>query len=211
MPTGVAIGRSWLRLAQTALVVWIVVLVGSPALAHETGVSTEMGPFGTGFIHPILGVDHLLAMLSVGILSSTLGGRAIWSLPLMFIGFMVGGALMGQALGGLPSWVVEGAIALSVVALGVAILIDKRIPMKLVFACVAFFGSFHGYAHGVETPVWANPTVFIFGFVAGSALIHGQGVFIGEVGKRALSWRPLVRVCGGLFAVVGVLAIGGVL
>lgn len=187
------------------------VLVSSPALAHETAADPEMGPFGTGFVHPILGIDHLLAMLSVGILSSTLGSHAIWLLPSTFIGFMVSGALIAQELGGLSSGVVEGAIALSVVALGVAILVDKRVPAKLVYASVAFFGFFHGYAHGVETPVWANPGVFILGFVAGSALIHGQGVFIGEIGRRAMSWRPLVRVGGGIVAIVGLLAIGGVL
>jgi len=197
------------KLAIAITTCGILFLITSPALAHETGAESGLGPFGTGFVHPILGIDHLLAMLSVGILSSMLGRRTIWTLPLTFIGFMVGGALIGQGAGGLASAVVEGAIALSVVALGIAIVVDSRIPVGVVFGCVAFFGFFHGYAHGVETPVWANPAAFIVGFVAGSALIHLQGVFLGEIARRMVLWRPVVRGTGGVFALIGLLAIGG--
>lgn len=185
-----------------ALTPALVVLVPAVALAHENQV-IRFGSFLGGLLHPVLGLDHFLAMVSVGIVSSLIGGRAIWTVPGLFVSMMGVGGLLGRADLGLGSTAIELGIALSVILLGVVIVLDKRLPVRLVMGAVVFFGFFHGYAHGVEIPTVARPVTYAIGFLTGTALIHLLGVLIGEVAKRYSSGRLVVRVASSGFVVLG--------
>jgi urease accessory protein len=184
--------------------------LSDPAFAHENQV-IEYGSFLAGFSHPVLGLDHFLAMLSVGIVSALIGGRAIWTVPATFVVMMGVGAAAGYADIGLSSTVTETGIALSVILLGGVILLDRSLDVRVAMGFVAFFGFFHGYAHGQETPDIADPVVYALGFLLGTILIHLLGVLIGEVAIRYTHGRTALRVAGGLFILLGALFIAGVL
>jgi urease accessory protein len=160
-------------------------------------------------VHPVLGYDHLLAMLSVGILSAQIGGRAIWTVPATFVGVMaVGGALglINIGLGG-----IELGIAISVVLLGSIIAAERTLPVRLAMVGVGIFAIFHGYAHGTEMPTLAEPILYALGFMTGTALIHIAGVVIGDISSRYERGKMILRVGGGLIALIGFLFIFGVL
>jgi urease accessory protein len=140
-------------------------------------------------------------MLSVGILSAQMGGRAIWTVPLTFVSFMLVGGVFGML--GIPFFSVETAIAASVLALGIAIAIDRKFPMALTMAGVAFFAIFHGHAHGEEMPGSAQPALYALGFVLGTSLIHLLGVFLGWVATRQPRHSLILRISGVAIAVVG--------
>jgi len=167
-----------------------------PALAFAHSENDGTG-FVSGFLHPISGMDHLLAMLSVGIVSAQLGGRNIWTIPTMFVSFMIVGGIIGFEQIPLPHD--EVGIALSVVMLGLAIMAVQnhfhgKFGSHIIMLFVAFFGTLHGHAHGMEMPHSASPAFYSFGFVVCTATIHLVGVFIGyvltenEKFQRALSY-----------------------
>lgn len=189
---------AWLTMAQAV------------AMAHENQV-IRLGSFWGGFLHPVLGLDHFLAMVSVGIVSSMVGGRAIFTVPSLFVVMMAIGGVAGRIDLGLGSTAVETGIALSVILLGAAIAADRSLPVRAVMGAVVFFGFFHGYAHGVEIPEIAGPVVYALGFLLGTALIHLLGVLVGEVARRYASGRIVLRLLGGAFVVVGLLFVAGVL
>lgn len=137
--------------------------------------------FVIGFVHPILGFDHFVAMIAVGLLSVQLGGRAIWTVPGAFVLFLAIGGAMGLA--GMPLIEVEGAIAISVLALGLAIAARAALPMLVAMLFVGFFAVFHGHAHGAEIPFQAEPAMYVLGFVAASALLHLIGVGLGLLSR----------------------------
>ena len=153
----------------------------APTLASAAAVGDDGGLL-SGFFHPILGFDHLLAMLAVGLLSVQLGGRAIWTVPLAFVLFLGAGGAVGLA--GVPLPEVEGAIALSVLALGLAIAFRASMPVVLAMLFVGFFAVFHGHAHGVEIPRLAEPWLYAAGFMSASALLHLTGVALGLLSRR---------------------------
>jgi urease accessory protein len=157
--------------------------------------------FATGFTHPVFGLDHLLAMLSVGILSAQMGGRAIWTVPLTFVSLMLVGGVFGML--GIPFFSVEIAIALSVLLLGILIASNKKFPLFITMAGVGFFALFHGHAHGGEMPGSAQPALYALGFVLGTSLIHLLGVFLGWVATRQPRHSLILRISGVAIAVVG--------
>ena len=173
-------------------------LLPASLLAH-----TSHGTFGfsSGFSHPVLGLDHLLAMLSVGMLSAQMGGRAIWTVPATFVGFMLVGGILGMM--GVPFFSVEIGIAVSVLVLGLAIAVDKKVPVLLVMVGVAFFALFHGHAHGEEMPSSAQPILYALGFILGTTLIHLAGVAIGWTATRIPRTTTLLRFGGALIALLG--------
>lgn len=175
-------------------------LLPNVVLAHTA--STQSAGFISGLSHPVLGFDHLLAMISVGILSSQIGGRAIWSIPATFVGVMLIGGILG--INGIGLFSVELGIALSVVVLGTALVIYKTLPVTLCLVCVGFFALFHGHAHGTEMPTLAKPELYALGFVAGTTAIHLTGMLIGYSSKLSDLGGRLMRYAGAGIAGVGV-------
>ena len=157
--------------------------------------------FSNGLTHPVFGPDHLLAMLSVGILSAQMGGRAIWTVPLAFVSFMLVGGILGML--GIPFFFVEIGIAVSVLTLGLAIASDKKFPIGLAMTGVAFFALFHGHAHGAEMPASAQPVLYALGFVLGTTLIHLLGVAIGWASTQHFSNAARLRWAGVCIALMG--------
>ena len=176
-------------------------LVPSVTLAH-TG-SHEIGGFAQGILHPVLGFDHLLAMVSVGIVSAQIGGRAIWQVPLAFVTMMVVGGITGIMGIPIPLFSVELGIAFSVFVLGIAIASTRKLPVPVTMLFVGFFAIFHGHAHGIEMPEIELPVLYVFGFVTGTALLHVTGVGIGLVSRRVNQGAYLLRHVGSGIAGIG--------
>jgi urease accessory protein len=184
--------KTWL--AAAALLAW-----SGPALAH-TGTDTVFG-FRTGFLHPISGPDHLVAMVAVGLWGAQLGAPAIWILPITFPLVMAMGGVLGVI--GVPVPFVETVIALSAVALGLVVALRLRPPLWAAAALVAVFAIFHGYAHGRELPGAADPVGYGVGFVVATGLLHLAGILIGTITSRPLGAQA-VRACGAAIACAGV-------
>jgi urease accessory protein len=164
-----------------------------------------------GFIHPISGIDHVLAMVAVGVLAAQLGGRALWLVPLSFVGVMAAAGALGMA--GIQLPFAELGIALSVIVLGLAIAFPIELPALAAMAVVGFFAVFHGQVHGAEMPAAASALPYAAGFVGGTALLHATGVGLGllfglEGGKLG---HHVVRLGGGAMALFGVAILAGVL
>lgn len=184
----------------TVPLIFALALLLLPGLAH----AHSMGPAGgflTGLWHPVLGFDHFLAMVSVGILSAQIGGRAIWAVPLTFVMVMVFGAFLGMQ--GINLIEVEVGIAFSVIVLGIALTVEKKLPTYLAMIAVGVFAVFHGHAHGAEMPVIMTPVVYAAGFVVGTATIHILGVFIGIVFDRCHR-ANFLRYVGAGIAGIGI-------
>lgn len=185
-------------MARIGLLLLLTLCWTAPVSAHEIHSG---GGFMSGFNHPVLGFDHLLAMLSVGMLSTQLGGRAIWTVPLAFVTFMLVGGILGLYAIAVPF--VEIGIALSVLLLGLAIAFDRQIPLLFAMAFVGVFAIFHGHAHGAEMPELASPVLYALGFLFGTAVIHLGGVMIGLGMLRMTGQRNLMRVTGAAIAAMG--------
>lgn len=153
---------------RTALLATAFALAGAmPALAHTgTGIAS-------GFIHPFLGWDHLIAMLAVGAWGAMLGGRAIWAVPAAFVSAMALGGALAMAGQALPF--VEVAIFVSVLVLGGFVLLRVRMPVWAGMAVAGLFALAHGHAHGAELPFMTDAWIYGFGFVTATALLHALG------------------------------------
>ena len=172
-----------------------------PLLAHD--ITGKIG-FYDGLSHPVLGLDHLLAMISVGIISAQIGGRAIWSVPSIFVILMTIGGLFGFSLIIQEFYFVEIGIVFSGIFIGIGISIENQIPSKLIMIFVAIFGLFHGIAHGLEVPAAANPILFVFGFIIGTTTLHLLGVVIGHFSIKNNISLTLLRLTGVSFAIYGI-------
>lgn len=177
-------------------VVW---LLTNSASAHAgTGLP---GGWVSGFKHPFGGLDHLLAMVSVGLWGALLGRPLIHVLPVIFPALMVAGAVL--AMVGVPLPPVEVGIAASVLVLGACIALSLRGPVWAACLVVAVFAVFHGYAHGKELPSSADPIGYSAGFVLGTGVLHALGIGIGALGDSSRGVVAL-RGLGGVIAVLGV-------
>jgi urease accessory protein len=187
------------RTARHILVTTALFASAGNAMAHAgTGLA---GGFGAGFAHPFGGMDHLLAMVSVGLWGAFLGEPLVYRLPVVFPGLMVVGAMLGMIGVALPP--VEWGIALSVFALGGCIAAAWRPPVWIAIAVVAVFGFFHGYAHGKELPSAAAPAGYAAGFVLATGSLHILGIGLG----LATRWRRgvwFVRFAGAVIAATGI-------
>jgi urease accessory protein len=172
----------------------IVFVATRSAWAHdETGVA---GGFASGVLHPVTGVDHVLAMVAVGIWGAQLGGRAMWMLPVAFPMVMaVGGAL---GVRGVPLPGVEIGIAASALLLGLVIALEARPPVAAAACLVGAFAVFHGHAHGSELPKAANPLAYGVGFVLATGLLHAAGIALGVIHRWPAGARALRFVGGGI-------------
>lgn len=164
------------------------------ALAHP---GHDQGRLIDGLAHPLGGADHLLAMVALGLLAGQIGARALWSLPLAFVGGMVAGGVAGWA--GLPVPGIEPMILASGVILGALVAMAVRLPLAALVPGAAFFGFAHGWAHGAEGPA-QGLLIYAIGFAVSTAALHLAGIGIGRVAKR----DALLRVIGGGTAVAGV-------
>ena len=160
--------------------------------------------FYDGISHPVLGLDHFLAMISVGILSAQIGGRAIWTVPTTFVIIMTMGGFFGFLLIIDEYYFVEVGIIFSVILLGFGISIEKKISTNLIMVFVGFFGLFHGIAHGIEVPIAANPLLFVLGFICGTASLHLFGVGVGYISSKTTISSILLRLTGIFFAIYGI-------
>jgi urease accessory protein len=186
------------RIACTASLALLVTVFSTAAFAHP-GDHTHVG-FATGFAHPLTGLDHLLAMVAVGLWASQLGGRALWLLPLTFPVVMAAGAALGFAGVALP-WVEVGVTA-SVLVLGAAIALTYRPSLAVSLPLIGLFGLLHGYAHGVELPAQASALGYGAGFITATLALHLAGLAIGLAANR-LPVRFAARTAGGAIAAVG--------
>lgn len=182
---------------------WIVAaglaLVAGTASAH-TGDHAVVG-FASGFSHPFLGLDHLLAMVAVGLWAAQQGGRALWAVPAAFVGAMVLGGVVAWTGGALPG--VEGAIALSVLVLGLLIATRQAWAVPFGMAIAAVFALFHGYAHGLEMPQAASPGLYAAGFVLGTAFLHGVGIAGSRTGRYAMQATGAAIAASGAIMLFG--------
>lgn len=180
----------------------LVALTPTMAFAH-TGLGHEAG-FFHGFEHPIGGLDHVLAMIAVGVFAFVLGGRALWLVPLSFVAMMIVGFVFGLAQIDLPF--VEFGIALSSIVIGAAAAWGRPMPVAAAMALVGIFAVFHGHAHGAEMPADASGLSYAAGFALATALLHLAGIgaalgvakLVGQNGKAAAQWA------GAAFAAAGV-------
>ena len=176
----------------------VLAIVPALALAHEeTG---QAAGFLSGLAHPVSGLDHVLAMIAVGLWGAVLGPPAIWVLPVAFPLVMALGGLMG--LLGIPLPGVEIGIAVSAIVLGAMVLAELRPPLWLAAAIVAFFAVFHGHAHGRELPAGTSALLYSLGFVVATGLLHAVGILLG-LAHRWAAGRQAVRVAGGGVALAG--------
>lgn len=179
-------------------IVFICLVVAGPAHAH---VGQGMGyALASGVAHPFAGLDHVAAMLSVGLWAALAGGRRLWVWPLAFVAAMLAGGLLGGSGIALPA--VEPAIAGSVAILGLLVASGARVPMSTGAALIALFAVFHGHAHGVAAPTqgWAS---YAAGFAVATVALHLVGIGLGCALERGIGRLP-VRAIGAATAVLGV-------
>ena len=171
-----------------------------PSLAFAHTEQGRAAGLVAGLHHPVSGLDHVLAMVAVGLWGAQLGAPAVWLLPVTFPLVMAFGGMLG--LMGVPLPGVEVGIALSRILLGLAVLAEWRPPLRVAAVVVGFFAIFHGHAHGTELPAGASGLLYSVGFVVATGTLHGIGIGVGVIHRW--SWgRVVMRVAGGLVAGTG--------
>lgn len=184
-------------LALFGLLAYVAIL--PVAEAHTFG--SQGAGLIAGLTHPFVGLDHLLAMIAVGIWAGQLGGRAVWLIPLTFVSVMAAAATLASF--GLLLPLMEPAIACSVLVLGLLIAGSVRLPTSVGGLLVSLFAVFHGYAHGLELPQAASPILYGAGFVLATALLHGLGIGFASNSRQH---KILQRIAGySLIAASGLL------
>jgi urease accessory protein len=173
-----------------------------PVLARAHVLPGDAAGFHHGFVHPMFGLDHILAMVAVGLWAAQLGGRALWAVPASFVGVMVTGALLGAK--GVTVPFVETGIMVSVLFLGLLILASVRLPLWASMAVVGVFAIFHGHAHGAEMPVTMSGLESGIGFILATTILHASGLVLGGLARQPLLVRiPVLRVSGACIMLIG--------
>ncbi|CAM2968668.1 HupE/UreJ family protein [Rariglobus hedericola] len=181
----------------------IAVLAALPAIAsahpgHDGGHDLTWD-FAGGFQHPIFGLDHLLAMIAVGVWAMQIGGRGRWLIPATFVGVMTLGAAIGTQGVAFPA--VEQMIAASLLVFGLMIAMAKRLPIYAGLGLTALFALFHGIAHGAEIPANSNGLSYGLGFVIATVALHSVGLALGKLSASQSSW--FAKAAGAGVATVG--------
>jgi len=161
-----------------------------------------------GLSHPLMGIDHILAMLAIGLWAAQLGGRAIWLIPAVFVALMAAGGVLGFS--GAPLPFVETGIAVSVLVLGLMIATALKVPLKSGIPLAALFALFHGHAHGADLSAGMSAAAYSAGFIISTAALHLAGIGLGLLLKRANS-APVLRWSGAAISICGLLLLVGVL
>ena len=173
-------------------------LVPLAASAH-VGIGPTFG-FWYGFLHPLGGFDHILAMVGVGLWARQTGGRAVWAVPLAFVSVMIVGGVLGAS--GITLPFVEQAVVMSVLIVGVLIAAAIRLPLIASTLLVGLFAIFHGHVHGAEMPLGQAGILYGVGFILTTALLHGSGVALGTAFHKNLK-GTVVRYTGATIALAG--------
>ncbi len=179
----------------------IFILLQVTAVFAHSGQSVQNFGFNAGFLHPIMGLDHLIAMVCVGMISSRIGKSAIWQVPLCFVVVMALGCIVGFYGNSLPF--VEPFISFSIVIFGAMLIAPKLLSLPLTLTTVALFAIVHGYAHGKEMPLFVLPEIYIFGFMVATTLIHVLGVGIGEFLNRISNSKIMYKITGATLIFTG--------
>lgn len=179
-------------------------LLATTAQAHPGHGSED---FSYGFLHPVMGLDHLLAMLAVGVWAMQTGGRSLWVIPLSFLSMMLAGGLLGMQ--GPAIEMVELGIAGSVLVLGALILWSKRLPVAVSISLAGVFALCHGYAHGAEMQPDLGSTIYSAGFMVATAVLLGIGIAFSALATRGIAQMGM-RITGGTVAVVGAAMLAGI-
>lgn len=184
---------------QTGLSAFALALTfATPTFAH-TG--HDVTGFASGLAHPMFGLDHLLAMVAVGLWAGLVGGRAFWVWPVAFVGSMLLGGVLGMQ--GIEVPAVELVIVISVIALGMATALNLKLQVALGAAIIAVFGIAHGHAHGMEAPETGSGLAYAAGFVVATAALHGIGLALAALTRTRFAAK-VTRVVGGLVALAGI-------
>ena len=175
----------------------LTLLAPATAMAHS---GHEVSGFLAGLSHPIGGLDHLLAMMAVGLWAAHMGGKAQWGIPAAFVVTMLLGGVL--AVSGVAVPFVEGGIMLSVIAMGILLAFAVKFSPAVCAAMVAGFALFHGAAHGTEMPLEASGLIYGAGFALATAVLHGAGI---AVAKLCMEYKAelATRIAGGAIAVTG--------
>jgi urease accessory protein len=181
-----------------AIVLTVLCLFAETAYAHPGHPPTG---FVSGLGHPFLGVDHLLAMIAIGLWAAQQGGRALWAVPSAFAGAMVLGGTLAWSGWALPH--VETGIALSVLILGLLIASLRNVPLLAGMTLAGVFALFHGYAHGLEIPQATSPVFYAAGFVLATVCLHGIGIVCSLFGRHAMRMAGIGIAATGLVLVLG--------
>ena len=156
--------------------------------------------FAMGVAHPLVGVDHILVMIAVGLWAVLVGGRAVWVLPLTFLATMLAGFAAASA--GLDIPLVEPVISSSIIALGLLVALAVKAPIWLGALITAMFAFFHGHAHGTEAAA-ASLASYAFGFTFSTATLHGIGIGFGILAASSMR-QVALRAMGGVMALIGI-------
>lgn len=186
----------WL-VPMLGLLLFLVVLPSTASAHSEAG---NVGGFLSGFKHPLTGLDHIVAMVAVGLWGAFLGGRAMWTLPVVFPVVMALGGALGVL--GVPLPGVEYGIALSGIILGLMVSFAAKPALWVAAVIVGVFAIFHGHAHGAEMPKSSNAMTFAIGFVISTGLLHLCGIAFGLLVRWPWG-RIAIRAAGGVIAAVG--------
>jgi urease accessory protein len=179
-----------------------------PAAFAHTGAG-EVHGFVWGFAHPLGGLDHILAMVTVGIFAWQLGGRALWLVPASFVLAMSAGAALGMARAPLP--LVEFGIAASVIVLGSIVAFARGAPIAIAVGIVGLFAIFHGHAHGTEMALDTAGGAYAAGFLLATSLLHLAGIALGYAIGRIADGRAAYRLGGSLVALAGLAILGNII
>lgn len=195
-----------IKIVAAALALWC--FTGGPAFAH-VGLGHVAG-FTHGFVHPFSGLDHIIAMVAVGLYAANQGGRNLWLVPSAFVGTMIVGGALGYL--GVPLPLVEGGIGVSVVVMSLVVAAGVNLPTVAAMALVSLFALFHGHAHGSEGTALASFLPYAAGFVMATASLHFAGISLGlgldKLGTSAsLALKRAVGVSG---AIAGIAILVGV-
>lgn len=184
----------------------VAIFAFAPVAASAHVGSGDAHGFAPGFLHPLGGIDHVLAMVAVGLAAANLGGRALWLVPLSFVSVMALAGIAGMIGVRLPF--AEIGIGMSVVVLGLAVAFQLNVPTLVAMAVVGFFAIFHGHAHGIEMPQGVSGLFYGAGFICATTLLHAIGIGLGlTIGKTGPVLSPRIIQVGGSMMVISGIAI----
>ena len=189
-------------MSRSALGICVAVFVFAPVAASAHVGAGDTHGFAHGFSHPLSGIDHVLAMIAVGLFAAHLGGRALWLVPLSFVSVMVIAGVAGMDGIRLPFG--EVGIAMSVVVLGLATAFQVSVSTLVAMTLVGFFAIFHGHAHGAEMPETVSGLSYGAGFVCATAMLHAIGIGLSRaIGKTGVYAPRIVQIAGSGMAITG--------